>query len=77
MRAAGRAAEVVAAARDNGVNLRLVDADHVSIACDETTTRSQLAAVWSAFGVAGRHRGPGRGRAGHRCRTPCCATTST
>ncbi|MFF9405613.1 aminomethyl-transferring glycine dehydrogenase [Streptomyces anandii] len=52
-RVEGRAAEVVAAARDNGVNLHLADADHVSIACDETTTRAQLRAVWSALGVAG------------------------
>lgn len=51
-RVPGRAAEVVAAARANGVNLRLVDADQVGIACDETTTRQQLAAVWAAFGVA-------------------------
>jgi glycine dehydrogenase len=50
-RVPGKAAEVVAAARDNGVNLRLVDADHVSAACDETTTRDRLAAVWSAFGT--------------------------
>ncbi|MBT2387540.1 aminomethyl-transferring glycine dehydrogenase [Streptomyces sp. ISL-11] len=47
----GRAAEVVAAAREHGVNLRLADADRVGIACDETTTRVQLTAVWSAFGV--------------------------
>ncbi|MFD5164070.1 aminomethyl-transferring glycine dehydrogenase [Streptomyces hawaiiensis] len=53
VRVEGRAADVVAAARDNGVNLRLVDADHVSIACDETTTRNQLRAVWAAFGVEG------------------------
>ncbi|MFD6419759.1 aminomethyl-transferring glycine dehydrogenase [Streptomyces sp. NPDC060194] len=53
VRAAGRAAEVVAAARERGVNLRLVDADTVGIACDETTTRAQLAAVWGAFGVDG------------------------
>src|SRR5690606_18918635 len=42
---------VVAAARDNGVNLRLVDADHVPPACDETTTRARLTAVWRGFGV--------------------------
>ncbi|MFH9886970.1 aminomethyl-transferring glycine dehydrogenase [Streptomyces luteogriseus] len=53
VRVEGRAAEVVAAARDHGVNLRLVDADHVSMACDETTTRAQLRAVWAAFGVEG------------------------
>ncbi|MFE4540153.1 aminomethyl-transferring glycine dehydrogenase [Streptomyces scopuliridis] len=52
-RVAGRAAEVVAAAREGGVNIHLADADHVSIACDETTGRTQLAAVWTAFGVSG------------------------
>ncbi|MEV5511173.1 aminomethyl-transferring glycine dehydrogenase [Streptomyces orinoci] len=50
-RTPGRAAEVVRAARELGVNLRLVDADRVGIACDETTTRDHLAAVWAAFGV--------------------------
>ncbi|MFJ2112162.1 aminomethyl-transferring glycine dehydrogenase [Streptomyces sp. NPDC087850] len=53
LRVPGRAAEVVAAARAGGVNLRQVDADLVSLACDETTGRAQLAAVWSAFGVEG------------------------
>ncbi|WP_030901306.1 aminomethyl-transferring glycine dehydrogenase [Streptomyces sp. NRRL F-5126] len=51
VRVPGRAAEIVADAREGGVNLRLVDGDHVSIACDETTGRAQLAAVWAAFGV--------------------------
>ncbi|MBL1100724.1 aminomethyl-transferring glycine dehydrogenase [Streptomyces coffeae] len=59
-RVPGRAADVVAAAREAGVNLRLTDADHVGIACDETTGRAQLAAVWSAFGVDG---GSGEGTA--------------
>ncbi|WP_018683603.1 aminomethyl-transferring glycine dehydrogenase [Actinokineospora enzanensis] len=48
----GRAAEVVAAARELGVNLRQ-DGDHVAIATDETTTRAHLRAVWQAFGVSG------------------------
>ncbi|MBB5938511.1 aminomethyl-transferring glycine dehydrogenase [Streptomyces zagrosensis] len=52
VRVPGRAAGVVAAAREAGVNLRLVDADLVGIACDETTGRAQLAAVWGAFGVS-------------------------
>jgi glycine dehydrogenase len=52
-RVPGRAAEVVAAAREGGINLRLVDADQVGIACDETTGREQLTAVWGAFGVGG------------------------
>ncbi len=46
-----RAAAVVAAAAERGVNLRLVDADRVGIACDETTTEEHLRAVWAAFGV--------------------------
>ncbi|WP_031071521.1 aminomethyl-transferring glycine dehydrogenase [Streptomyces sp. NRRL S-118] len=52
VRVPGKAAEAVAAARENGVNLRLVDGDHVSAACDETTGRAQLTAVWDAFGVS-------------------------
>jgi len=51
-RVPGQAAEVVAAAREHGVNLRLVDADHVGVTCDETTTREHMAAVWRAFGVS-------------------------
>ncbi len=47
----GRAAAVVAAAAQRGVNLRLVDADRVGVSCDETTTEAHLAAVWAAFGV--------------------------
>jgi glycine dehydrogenase len=48
----GRAAEVVAAARDTGINLRLVDADHVAVACDERTTAEHLEAVAASFGAA-------------------------
>ena len=48
----GRAGEVLAAAERAGVNLRQVDADRVGIACDETTTRAHLEAVWTAFGVS-------------------------
>ncbi|MFF5765948.1 aminomethyl-transferring glycine dehydrogenase [Streptomyces tanashiensis] len=51
VRVPGKADEVVAAAREAGVNLHRVDADLVSISCDETTGRAQLAAVWGAFGV--------------------------
>ncbi|MER5554030.1 aminomethyl-transferring glycine dehydrogenase [Streptomyces sp. NPDC002793] len=53
VRVPGAAADVVAGARERGVNLRLVDADHVSVACDETTTRARIAAVWAAFGTSG------------------------
>src|SRR5262249_44751666 len=48
----GRAAAVVAAAAARGGNLRQVDADHLSVACDETTTVEHLHAVWAAFGVS-------------------------
>src|SRR5690625_3101640 len=51
-RVPGRAAGVVADAEQRGVNLRLVDADHVGISCDETTTADDLAAVAAAFGAA-------------------------
>jgi glycine dehydrogenase len=50
-RVPGRAAEVVQRAREAGVNLRHVDADHVGVSCDETTTRDRLTDVWGAFGV--------------------------
>ncbi|MEV0401378.1 aminomethyl-transferring glycine dehydrogenase [Actinoallomurus sp. NPDC050550] len=51
-RVPGRAEEVVRRARERGINFRLVDADHVGIACDETTTDEHVAAVWRAFGLA-------------------------
>ncbi|TDC64033.1 glycine dehydrogenase (aminomethyl-transferring) [Actinomadura sp. GC306] len=50
-RVPGRAADVVAAARERGVNLRRADADHVGIACDETTVPAHVTAVLEAFGV--------------------------
>ncbi|MBG0832069.1 aminomethyl-transferring glycine dehydrogenase [Planomonospora sp. ID67723] len=52
-RVPGRAAQVVAAARDNGVNLRLVDADHVGVTCDEKTELLHLEQVLAAFEVSG------------------------
>jgi glycine dehydrogenase len=49
--APGRAARVVTAAAERGINLRLIDSDRVGIACDETTTLDHLRAVWAAFGA--------------------------
>ncbi|GLY18476.1 glycine dehydrogenase (decarboxylating) [Kineosporia sp. NBRC 101677] len=46
----GRAAEVVDRAHELGVLLRRVDADHVGVSCDETTTPAHLALVAQAFG---------------------------
>nr|WP_309233002.1 aminomethyl-transferring glycine dehydrogenase [Blastococcus sp. TML/C7B] len=48
----GRAADVVAAAAQRRINLRLVDADTVAVACDETTTPAVLREVAASFGVA-------------------------
>ncbi|HET6877949.1 MAG TPA: aminomethyl-transferring glycine dehydrogenase [Jatrophihabitans sp.] len=48
-RVPGRAADVVRAGAERGVNLRLVDADHVGISCDETTTAEHVGAVAGAF----------------------------
>lgn len=48
----GRAAAVVAAAEASGINVRLVDADRVSVAADETTTPGHVAAVLAAFGAS-------------------------
>ena len=52
-RVPGRADEVVRAARERGINLRPVDADHVGISCDETTTAEHVAEVLRAFGAEG------------------------
>jgi glycine dehydrogenase len=60
----GRAAAVVAAARERGINLRQVDADHVGISCDETTTGEHVAAVWDSFGADHPADGGSGARAG-------------
>ncbi len=49
----GRAAAVVAAARERGVNLRLVDDDHVGVSTAETTGRTHLEAVLAAVDAEG------------------------
>jgi glycine dehydrogenase len=52
VRVPGRAADILAAADSRGINLRLIDADHLGIACDEVTTDAHLAGVLAAFGVS-------------------------
>ncbi len=47
----GKADEILAAALENGINLRRIDADHVGIACDETMGCTEGMAVIAAFGV--------------------------
>jgi glycine dehydrogenase len=51
-RVPGRADQVIATAKANGINLWRVDDDHVSVACDEVTTDEHVAAVLEAFGVS-------------------------
>jgi glycine dehydrogenase len=51
-RVPGRADEVIAAAKANGINMWRVDADHVSVSCDEATTDEHVARVIEAFGLA-------------------------
>jgi glycine dehydrogenase len=52
VRVPGRARDVVAAAAERRINLRLTDDDTVGVACDETTTPAILRTVAEAFGVA-------------------------
>jgi len=47
----GRAHDVVTAAREAGMHLRLVDDDHVGLSMSETTTREHLVAVLRVFGA--------------------------
>ncbi|NNC93732.1 MAG: aminomethyl-transferring glycine dehydrogenase [Acidimicrobiia bacterium] len=47
----GRADAVLAAALEAGINLRYVDADTIGVSVDETTTTTDIEAVWGAFGV--------------------------
>ena len=47
----GKVDEVIAAAVEQGVNLRRIDADHVVIACDETMGMADVMLVLKAFRV--------------------------
>jgi len=52
VRVPGRAGAVVELAERDGINLRPIDADHVGISLDETTTADIVARVAAAFGAA-------------------------
>ncbi|ONM49684.1 aminomethyl-transferring glycine dehydrogenase [Nocardia donostiensis] len=52
VRVPGGAEAVVGKAKSRGINLRLVDADHVAVACDEATTDAHIAAVLESFGTS-------------------------
>jgi glycine dehydrogenase len=49
----GRAGDVVAAARERGIHLWLVDDDTVGVTTSETTTRATIEKLLDAFGVTG------------------------
>ncbi|OBI78967.1 glycine dehydrogenase (aminomethyl-transferring) [Mycobacterium sp. E740] len=51
-RVSGRASTVRDAAKARGINVWLVDDDHVSVSCDEATTAAHVTAVLAAFGAA-------------------------
>ncbi|WP_094288627.1 aminomethyl-transferring glycine dehydrogenase [Mycobacterium lehmannii] len=58
----GRAAAVCETAKARGINVWLVDDDHVSVSCDEATTAAHVEAVLSAFSatpVDSEFDGPG------------------
>ncbi len=48
----GRADEIIAAALEQGINLRRIDADHVGISCDQRTSAAHIASVAKAFGAS-------------------------
>jgi glycine dehydrogenase len=55
-----RAAAVQAEAKGRGINIWRVDADHVSVSCDEATTAAHIGLVLESFGAApaGDYTGP-------------------
>ncbi|MGR9014630.1 MAG: aminomethyl-transferring glycine dehydrogenase [Gammaproteobacteria bacterium] len=47
-----RAKRIAAQAAEVNINLRVIDADHIGISLDETTTRGNLRDVWQVFASA-------------------------
>ncbi len=47
-----RAKRIAAQAAEANINLRVIDADHIGISLDETTTRGNLRDVWQVFASA-------------------------
>ena len=58
--ATANAEQLHASAHSHGVNLRVIDASHVGISLDETTTREDIALLWTVFAhpVGGPAHGP-------------------
>jgi glycine dehydrogenase len=53
IRVPNRAVRISARAVEAGVNFRIIDADHIGISLDETTTRNHIRAVWQVFSSPG------------------------
>ncbi|QPK64579.1 aminomethyl-transferring glycine dehydrogenase [Methylomonas sp. LL1] len=53
VRMPNRARRVAARAEEAGINLRIIDADHIGISLDETTTRNDIRALWQVFSSPG------------------------
>ncbi|MCH7943979.1 MAG: aminomethyl-transferring glycine dehydrogenase, partial [Proteobacteria bacterium] len=49
VRVPGQARRIAAKARESRINLRVIDADHLGIAFDETTKQQDLQALWGVF----------------------------
>jgi len=47
-----RAKRIAAQAAEASINLRVIDADHIGISLDETTTRGNLRDVWQVFAAS-------------------------
>ncbi|WP_449373651.1 aminomethyl-transferring glycine dehydrogenase [Arthrobacter psychrolactophilus] len=61
VRVPGRASTLIALAEKDGINLRPIDADHVGISVDETTTADIVARVAAVFGAAAAGDGADQG----------------
>ena len=61
VRVPGRASTLIALAEKDGINLRPIDADHVGISVDETTTSDIVARVAVVFGAAAAGDGTDQG----------------
>ena len=51
VRVPNRAKRLVAQAAEASINLRIIDADHIGISLDETTTRKNIRALWQVFSM--------------------------
>lgn len=53
IRTPNRAKRIAAAAEEAGINLRVIDADHIGISLDEVTSRNDIRTLWQVFSAPG------------------------